>query len=123
MDEWMVDRPHNQRFCGVVCEGGEREPKRGRLLAPRPRIDNATRRRWHFDPSLHHGQNRTEITFGRDPNHGLEKALTRRQPRFGLGLAEPRAFAGGEDGTGDGNDPKRRWTGHGCHEKRVGYRS
>jgi len=75
MDEWMVDRPHDNRLCGVVRERGERKPKRRRLLAPRPRIDDGTRRRGHFDPSLHDGQNRTEITFGGDPNHGIEKAL------------------------------------------------
>ena len=71
----MVDRPHDNRLRGVVCESGERKPKRGRLLAPRPWIQDRARGRGNVDAALDHRQHGAQITFGCDPNHRVEKAL------------------------------------------------
>ena len=104
MDERMVDRPHDNRLRGVVCESCESKPKRGRLLAPRPWIYDRACGRGDVDAALDHGQYRPQVTFGCDPNHRVEKALTRGERRLGLGLTEARALASREDGTGNGDD-------------------
>jgi hypothetical protein len=105
MDEWMVDRPHDNRFRGVVCESGESKPKRSRLLAARAWIHDCARGGGHIGAPLDYGQDRAQITFGRDPNNCVEKPLAGRQRRLGLGLTEASPLAGCEDGTGDRDGP------------------
>jgi hypothetical protein len=58
MDEWVVDRPHHNRLCGIVRESGESKPKRRRLLAPRAWIYDGARGRWDVDAAVDHGQDR-----------------------------------------------------------------
>jgi hypothetical protein len=104
MDEWMVDRPHDNRFRGVVCESSESKPKRGRLLASQTWIYDRARRCGNIGATLDHGQHGTQVTFGCDPNHRIEEALTGGERRLRLGVTEACALTGGEDGTGNGDD-------------------
>ena len=105
MDEWVVDRPHDESLRTVVGEAGERQPKRSSLLALWVRIDYGSRRRGHFDTRRHDGKDGTQIPFGRDPNNGVEKALSGWQAREGFGLAEARALSRGQHRARDGNFP------------------
>ena len=77
MDEWVVYRPHQNRLRRIVREAGQRQAKRRCLLAPRVRVDDDPGGGGHLDPPWHDGQYRTQITFGREPNHGIQKALSR----------------------------------------------
>src|SRR5688500_11335045 len=122
MDERMVDRPHHNGFCSVVCQPRERQPERRRLLASWVGVNHSSRRMRDVHPGLDDRHNGAQITFGRDPNHRIQEAFTAGQTGDGLRLSVARALAGGEDRACDRNFLDGLGGSHGCREKRVAYR-
>ena len=75
MDEWVVDRPHQNRLRGVVGQPSEGKAQRSGLFTSRVRIDDGPRGGGHVDPPLDHGEDGAQVPFGRDPNYRVDKAL------------------------------------------------
>jgi hypothetical protein len=82
------------------------------LLALGLGIRHRHRGGWDHGRRLNDGHNGGQAGFGRDPNHGIQESLARREHRASLGLAEAPALAGGEDRARDRNGELGGWLRH-----------